>query len=92
LRFFVNDGWHFPLLETSNLTSVAGDHANIALTDGIPLLAIIAKTFKFLGISTETWIGLWYYGCFLAQGIAAHNARVFSVQVGGLPLLLRCLP
>ena len=81
LRFFVNDGWHFPLLETSNLTSVAGDHANIALTDGIPLLAIIAKTFKFLGISTETWIGLWYYGCFLAQGIAAGIcARVFSVS------------
>ena len=70
-RAFIIDSWHFPLLETERITSSQGEPAVIAFTDSLPILALPAKALGFLGISSSTWIGIWYYGNVVAQGAAA---------------------
>ncbi len=80
-RAFIVDGWHFPLLETHLLTNGQGDPTVIAFTDSLPLLALTAKVFGFLGVSANAWIAVWYYGNVVAQGAAAGLvARVFGVS------------
>lgn len=79
-RAFISDSWHFPLLETDDLTS-RGEPTIIAFTDSLPLLSLFAKVFGFLGISANNWIAIWYYGSVVAQGAAAGLlASSFRVQ------------
>ncbi len=73
-RYFIEDSWHFPLLETQQLTNPAGEPTVIAFTDSLPLLALTARALSFLGLSADTWIGVWYYGCLVAQGATAAIA------------------
>lgn len=73
-RAFIADDWHFPLLETDNMTNGDGDPTVIAFTDSLPLWSLIAKLFGFLGISANTWIAFWYYGAVVLQGAAAGLA------------------
>jgi len=73
-RAFIADDWHFPLLETDNMTNAQGDPTVIAFTDSLPLWSLTAKVFGFLGISANTWIALWYYGGVTMQGAAAGLA------------------
>ncbi len=80
-RAYIADGWHFPLLETHLLTNGRGEPTVIAFTDSLPLLALSAKVFGFLGLSANTWIAIWYYGNVTAQGAAAGLvARAFGVS------------
>ncbi len=80
-RFFIEDGWHFPLLATDSMTTSSQTETVIAMTDSLPLLALVAKSLRFLGLTAEHWIAAWYYGCFAAQGLGAglvaytHNVR-----------------
>jgi hypothetical protein len=61
-RYFISDGWHWPLLRTTLLNMPDG--LNIAFTDSIPLLALPAKLLRtFLPTSFHTiylWLGLAY--------------------------------
>jgi len=75
-RAFIADDWHFPLLETDNMTNAQGDPTVIAFTDSLPLWSLTAKVFGFLGISANTWIALWYYGGVTMQGAAAGLAAI----------------
>ncbi len=70
-RFFVQDDWHFPLLATDSLVDGTRPETVIAMTDSLPLLALVAKALRFLGLSAEHWIAGWYYGCFVMQGVGA---------------------
>ncbi|MDA3040619.1 MAG: DUF6311 domain-containing protein [Actinomycetota bacterium] len=70
-RFFIQDDWHFPLLATDSLVDGTRPETVIAMTDSLPLLALLAKPLGFLGLTAEHWIAAWYYGCFVMQGVGA---------------------
>lgn len=70
-RYFIHDAWHWPVLATDRMTSPSGEPVVIAFTDGLPLLALLAKATSWLGMDDETWIRLWYVGCLGASGAAA---------------------
>ena len=81
MRYFVHDSWHLPLLRTTGLRDPSGTPAVVAFTDSVPLLAITAKSLRFVGLTTEQWIAAWYIACVVLQGSAAGVvARVFRMR------------
>jgi Family of unknown function (DUF6311) len=71
--YFAKDGWHFPLLYTERLNHPEG--VSIALTDSIPLMALLFKTLitLFPSIFPEHfhYFGWWMGLVFVAQAVSA---------------------
>ena len=67
--FYVNDQWRFPLAYTQPLNYPEG--ANIALTDSIPLAAVVMKLFRAWLPEGFHYFGWWHLFAYLLQAIAA---------------------
>jgi Family of unknown function (DUF6311) len=67
--FFRADSWHFPLLHTARLSYPEG--TSIALTDSIPLAALLVKPFAAWLPADFHYFGLWHGLAYLGQGLAA---------------------
>lgn len=67
--FYARDSWHFPLLRTTRLNTPEG--VSIALTDSIPLVALLLKPFSGLLPRDFQYIGLWHAVAYLIQALAA---------------------
>lgn len=79
LRYFLDEPWGFPLLEARGLN--APDGINIAFTDSLPVLALVAKVLRPLGIEANQWFALWYLAIYTLQGLFAVVAvRAFGVR------------
>lgn len=82
-RYFVEDDWHLPLLHAQRLAAPEG--TVVAFSDSIPLLALLAKALRGLGITTEQWWGAWLAATFVAQSMgtvfALRSWRVTGVAV-----------
>ena len=63
-RYFINENWSWPLLVTK---SIGLNGVGITLTDSNALLAILAKSVFFFGISAEKWWGLWILFIYVMQ-------------------------
>ncbi len=75
-RVFIDDTWRWPVLAAPTF----GDSGvNVAFSDSIPLLAVVAKLARPLGIGAEAWWGGWFGIAYGAQGVAA----VFAVRSWG---------
>ncbi|MBU5444366.1 DUF6311 domain-containing protein [Paenibacillus sp. MSJ-34] len=68
-HFFRNEPWHFPIGLISNYGAPEG--TAIALTDSIPLLAIIFKLFNIWLPPDFQYFGFWILICYILQGIFA---------------------
>ena len=92
-RYFVADTWQFPVLKTTRLAHPDG--IAIVYTDSIPLLALVAKLARPLGVAAETWWGAWFGAVFVGQAVATvftlRAWRVTSVVVQWLGAALLCL-
>ncbi|MGF1597316.1 MAG: DUF6311 domain-containing protein [Acidimicrobiales bacterium] len=75
-RIFVDDGWGWPLLETGGF---GADGVNVAFSDSIPLLALVARLARPLGVEAETWWAVWFWLVYPLQAVAA----VFAVRAWG---------
>ena len=71
--YYARDSWHFPLLHTARLNHPEG--VTIALTDSIPLMALIFKTLLTLFPSWFPehfhYFGWWMGLVFVAQAVSA---------------------
>lgn len=67
--FYAQDGWHFPLLHTDRLEHPEG--VSIALTDSIPLAALLFKLAAPWLPPQFHYIGLWHAVAYLTQALAA---------------------
>ena len=71
--FYAKDSWHFPLLHTARLNHPEG--VTIALTDSIPLMALIFKSLLTLFPSWFPahfhYFGWWIGLVFVAQAVSA---------------------
>jgi hypothetical protein len=71
--YYAKDSWHFPLLHTDRLNHPEG--VSIALTDSIPLMALLFKTLITLFPSwfpeNFHYFGLWMGLVFIAQAASA---------------------
>jgi Family of unknown function (DUF6311) len=71
--YYARDSWHFPLLHTARLNHPEG--VTIALTDSIPLMALLFKTlltlFPNLFPEHFHYFGLWMGLVFVAQVVSA---------------------
>ncbi len=75
-RVFVADSWSWPILYTSSFGDAG---VNIAFSDSIPLLAVVAKIARPLGIGAETWWALWFWLVYGLQGMSS----IFAVRSWG---------
>ena len=75
-RVFVADSWSWPVLYTPSFGDAG---VNIAFSDSIPVLALLAKTVRPLGIMAETWWALWFWLVYGLQGVTA----IFAVRSWG---------
>ncbi len=82
-RTFLSEPWSYPLLHVDRLD--APDGIVIVFTDSLSLWALIAKTFRWIGLTAEQWFALWYLTIFSLQGLAAV-AAVRSFGVRSLPV------
>ena len=84
-RAFIADGWHWPLLAAP---AFGDSGVNVAFSDSIPLLAVIAKLARPAGVGAEAWWGGWFAFAYGLHGAAA----VFAVRSwggrSGLPQLV----
>jgi Family of unknown function (DUF6311) len=71
--YYAKDSWHFPLLHTGRLNHPEG--VGIALTDSIPLMALLFKTlltlFPSLFPENFHYFGWWMGLVFVAQAVSA---------------------
>lgn len=71
--YFARDAWRFPLFDIRNYHLPEG--ANLLLSDGIPLLALIAKpVYRALYSSSDTppiYVGYWVAACLALQVLMA---------------------
>lgn len=78
-RTFLDEPWTYPLLHVDRLN--APDGIVIVFTDSLSLWALIAKAFRWVGLSANQWFALWYLTIFALQGLAAVAAtRAFGVR------------
>ncbi len=76
-RYYVAEGWGFPLLQARGLNQPDG--INVAFTDSLPLLALLAKVVDPFGLDPARWWGWWFLGLHVAQGAtAAWAARAWG--------------
>ena len=90
--YFMADAWRLPLLVVPHLGIPGG--TNIALTDSIPLAALLAKLARGALGTGQVYLGPWLFLCFLLQGPAAATVlyvcgvrRVVLLVLGGLLML-----
>jgi hypothetical protein len=81
-RYFIADGWHWPILKTILLKPPGG--VNIGLTDGIPLEALVLKLFRSILAANFDGVALWVVVAAVAQSIAA----VFAIRASVKPHFL----
>jgi hypothetical protein len=81
-RYFIADGWHWPILKTILLKPPSG--VNIGLTDGIPLEVLVLKSFKSILPANFDGVALWVVIAAVAQSVAA----VFAIRGVGKPYFL----
>ncbi len=92
LRYYLDEPWGVPLLQAHALSTPDG--INLAFTDSIPVLALIAKALRPLGIRPAQWWAGWYLFVFAAQGAAmayavrAWGARSAAIQVAAAVIAL----
>ncbi|MEM9611305.1 MAG: DUF6311 domain-containing protein [Actinomycetota bacterium] len=85
-RYFVEDDWHLPLLHADRLDAPEG--TVVAFSDSIPILALVAKALRGLGVTTEQWWGGWLAATFVAQATGTVFAlRGWRVRGIVVPLL-----
>lgn len=89
---FRADEWHFPLTKTTYINYPEG--VSIIYTDSNPLLAVIAKIFRFIFLPAYQYTGIWYLLCFSLQSFWGYmlikkitNNVLFALIAG----LLFCL-
>lgn len=70
-QLFKADSWHFPLGWTRLNQYPQG--TSVLFVDGIPLMAIFFKAFKFILAQEFQFIGIWTLMCFSLQAIAAYK-------------------
>ena len=93
-RAYLADGWHWPLLAAPGFGDAG---VNVAFSDSIPLLAVVAKVARPLGVEAETWWGAWFALVYGAQGFGAvfavrsWGARSVAAQLAA-PLLAVSMP
>lgn len=68
-HIFRSEPWHFPLGKLTNFWFPIG--TTIGYTDSIPLLALLLKPWSVLLPTNFQYFGLWFYSCFILQGIFA---------------------
>lgn len=68
-RYFLEEGWHWPLLEIRQLDLHNG--ANLAFLDGIPLLALLLKLASSVLPPGFQGVDLWYAVAWVLQPVAA---------------------
>ncbi len=68
-RYYAQDAWHFPLLQTTRLNYPAG--VSIAFTDSIPLAALLFKPVVAWLPEDFHYFGLWHGLVYITQAIAA---------------------
>ena len=76
-RYFLRDGWHWPLLVAQRLDAPRG--TNIALTDSLPLLALLLKPFAAFLPSGFQAVTVWLVISWAMQPVAA----VFALRSAG---------
>ncbi len=91
-RYYVHDGWHWPLGTTVRANAPEG--VNILFFDAIPLVAMAGKLAVPL-VGTE-WhpYGAWHFAVYVLQGVlGACLARTLGVRslLGGLGAAALCL-
>lgn len=84
--YFLADSWRMPLLMVPQLGVPGG--SNIALTDSIPLVAMVAKLLRGVFGTDYVYLGPWLLLCFLLQGPAAATVLYICGVRRALPLLL----
>jgi hypothetical protein len=67
--FYVQDGWHFPLLQTTRLNHPEG--VSVVFTDSIPIAAILFKSVSAWLPEGFHYFGWWHALVFVVQAIAA---------------------
>jgi hypothetical protein len=89
---FRADEWHFPFTKTTYINYPEG--VSIIYTDSNPLLAVIAKIFRFIFLPAYQYTGIWYLLCFSLQSFLGYvlikkitNNTLFALIAG----LLFCL-
>lgn len=94
-RYFLNDGWHWPFLDTKFLFAPKG--ASVAMTDSTPLLLLLFKPFVSLLPVGFVPYRLWLIFCFVMQAVsavlalsAAGERRVLALIAGAVMAL--CMP
>jgi hypothetical protein len=68
-RYYAHEPWHLPIFWVANLGYPEG--ANIVFTDSIPLVALMAKSWRALTGIDVNYLGAWMGGCWVLQGVAA---------------------
>ncbi len=84
-RYFLQEGWHWPLLVAQRLDAPHG--TNIALTDSLPLLALVLKPFAALLPSGFQAVTVWLAISWAMQPVAA----VFALRGAGEQRLLSAM-
>ncbi|KXV26511.1 DUF6311 domain-containing protein [Gluconobacter japonicus] len=91
-RYFLNDVWHWPLLDTKFLFAPKG--ASVAMTDSTPLLLLLLKPFVPLLPVGFVPYRLWLIFCFVMQAVsavlalaAAGERRVLALIAGAVMAL-----
>lgn len=67
---FRTDEWNFPFTKTTYINYPEG--VSIVYTDSNPLLAVIAKIFRFVFLPTYQYVGIWYLICFVLQSYLGY--------------------
>jgi hypothetical protein len=77
--FYVQDGWHFPLLHTTRLNHPDG--ISVAFTDSIPIAALLFKALSAWLPEGFHYFGWWHALVFVLQAIAAvFLMRAFGIR------------
>nr|WP_245178098.1 DUF6311 domain-containing protein [Cupriavidus sp. AcVe19-1a] len=84
--FYARDSLHFPLLRTTRLNNPDG--VSIALTDSIPLLALLLKPVSGMLPQGFQYIGLWHAVAYLTQAL---GAAVLIRTLGCRTLFAACI-
>jgi hypothetical protein len=69
MRYFLQEPWHFPLLDAQGLLYPHG--ASIAFTDSIPLAALLTKALFPLWPMDANYLGFWMLLNYIGQGASA---------------------
>lgn len=79
LRYYLDEPWGFPLLQADTINTPEG--VNLAFTDSLPILALLAKVLRPLGIGPGQWWSWWYLVLYAAQGAsAAYAVRAWGAR------------